>query len=956
MEEVQYIGEHLWPGVIGHLAVVGGFVSSLFACVAYFLSARPKHTESSVKWKLIGRSLFALHGISTIGLIALLFYIMSAQYYEYSYVFEHVSDELPMKYIFSAFWEGQEGSFLLWMFWHIVLGGFIAFGNRTYESPVMAVLLVVQTFIASMLLGVYVPFTDLKIGSNPTLLLRQVVDAPIFQSPDYLSLIQGKGLNILLQNYWMTIHPPTLFLGFASATIPFALAIAAMLYGDHKTKLRQLMPWSLFSAGILGLGILMGAAWAYEALTFGGYWAWDPVENMSLVPWLMLVGGLHTNLVARATGHSVRSTYLFYIFSFLLVIYSTYLVRSGALEDTSVHAFTEMGLGWQLTFFLGSLLIGSLAITAIKWKSIPAKTTEEPSYSREFWMFIGALVLVISSILITYSTSLPVINKIVQIFNPTYPGQTIQEPEAHYNRYQLWVAVLIGITSSIAIQVRYHGRNWQKNKNKILTTLGISAVIGALATFLTVYFGLKNAGTGHVILLFSAYLTLVSNIHFLWKFSKFKLKMAGAGLSHVGFALLIIGILLSGLKKSYITYNPVLSGTAIAGFNEEERRTNQTLIKKWPKFMQGYYVEFERDTTIERKRSYYVRFLDIEEEALNEDPLPGQPLPVEEEFTLSPNVIYNKEFTKIEAYNPSIKRGLTRDVFTRISGLPQQEIDREFARNFDDTLSYQMHYLSIGDTLIKNGYAFLAKTITPTESISHAVEREAGDIPVQMTMDVWDLEEKEIYTVNPAIMLRGNMTFQFFEPLDELNLRFRLGDSTLLPFLAPDRLPGAVSERISSGSLYNISGCQVELVSLNKEINHPIYEAVEGDIAISALLRVRNMNTGIVYPTEAVYLIRDSREFYLDGFIPELGMSLRFEKLYPENGNIQLTVGNWGDNGYKFPVKIAFEVPRTDFISLQAIIFPGINLVWLGSLIMLGGFFISWWVKRKQSGQVTPQI
>ncbi|MEJ7682188.1 MAG: cytochrome c biogenesis protein CcsA [Segetibacter sp.] len=103
---------------------------------------------------------------------------------------------------------------------------------------------------------------------------------------------------------------------------------------------------------MLGVGIMMGAAWAYESLTFGGYWAWDPVENASLVPWLVMVAGLHTNLIYRSTGYSLKSTYAFYVLSFLLILYSTFLTRSGVLGDTSVHAFTDLGMNVQLYLFL----------------------------------------------------------------------------------------------------------------------------------------------------------------------------------------------------------------------------------------------------------------------------------------------------------------------------------------------------------------------------------------------------------------------------------------------------------------------------------------------------------------------------------------------------------------------------------------------------------------------------
>ena len=194
--------------------------------------------------------------------------------------------------------------------------------------------------------------------------------------------------------------------------------------------MKPVFPWALFSGAILGTGILMGGAWAYEALSFGGYWAWDPVENMSLVPWIILIAGIHGNLIARSTGYSIKSTYLFYLLTFVFIVYSTFLTRSGILGDTSVHAFTEMGLETQLILFLGFFTLGSLLLYFIKLRQIPAPEKEESSGSKEFWIFIGSLVLIFSAVLITVSTSLPVYNKIRQIFDPNFIGRVITDPRA----------------------------------------------------------------------------------------------------------------------------------------------------------------------------------------------------------------------------------------------------------------------------------------------------------------------------------------------------------------------------------------------------------------------------------------------------------------------------------------------------------------------------------------------
>ena len=177
--------------------------------------------------------------------------------------------------------------------------------------------------------------------------------------------------------------------------------------------------------------------------------AWDPVENMSLVPWIILLAGIHTNLVARSTGYSIKSTYLFYLLAFPMILYSTFLTRSGILGDTSAHAFTEMGLEWQLVAFVGTFLVMGLAFYAAKAKTIPAPVKEEGGTSKEFWMFIGALVLLFSSVLITVGTSLPVYNAIASFFNESHVDITITDQEEHHNKYQMWIAVFIGFLSGL---------------------------------------------------------------------------------------------------------------------------------------------------------------------------------------------------------------------------------------------------------------------------------------------------------------------------------------------------------------------------------------------------------------------------------------------------------------------------------------------------------------------------
>ena len=189
---------------------------------------------------------------------------------------------------------------------------------------------------------------------------------------------------------------------------------------------------------------MLGAAVAYDSLSVGGYWAWDPVAHASLVPWLVLVAGLHTNLIYKNTGYSLRPTYFFYICSFSLILYSTFLTRSGILGDTSVHAFTDLGMNVQLLLFLLVFFLPAMFLYFKNYKNIPTIRKEEQTYSREFWMFIGSLVLFLAGMVIIAKTSTPVVNKLF--------GTNIAPPEDAefaYNQIQIFVAIVIRLLTAI---------------------------------------------------------------------------------------------------------------------------------------------------------------------------------------------------------------------------------------------------------------------------------------------------------------------------------------------------------------------------------------------------------------------------------------------------------------------------------------------------------------------------
>lgn len=945
--EINYIGEHLLPGQIGQIAIIASFVASLLAAASFFIAMRRSEEVDFKSWRYLGRTAFTVHGIGVFTIIGLIFYIMVNQYYEYYYVFNHVNEDLPFQYIFSAFWEGQEGSFLLWMFWHVVLGFVLIFTARQWESPVLGVISLVQVFTGSMLLGLYFGFGDdpIKIGSNPLILLRDAVEAPIFSDINYLEKIKGTGLNPLLQNYWMTIHPPTLFLGFASTVVPFAFAMAGLLTNQHKAWLKPALPWSLFSAAILGIGILMGGAWAYEALSFGGYWAWDPVENMSLVPWLVLLAGVHTHLIAKSTGYSIRSTYVFYLLTFVLILYSTFLTRSGVLGDTSVHAFTEMGLEWQLVIFISTFVLLGFIPYFVKYQQVPAPKKEEALASKEFWMFIGSLVLLFSAIMITASTSLPVYNKIRQFFDPAFVGQVISDPVEHYNKYQLWIAVFMALLSGGVQFLRWREPNWSKNASKFFIHTAIALGGAAILTWLTSLW-IETFAWQYSVLLYTGYFTVISNVDYAISVMRGNLKGAGSALSHVGFGLMLVGVIASGLNQFHISTNPFAQRGLIS---EERLGKNIMLFKGIPMFMSGYKVTYVDDQFEGNNRRYQVNFQKMEEDGR-----------ITEEFNLYPTALYDNKLTKVAAYNPDTKHYLSKDIFTHIASIAQSEADVEFARQQEDSLNYKPYLVNnssetilldtvpIRDTqIVRRHYVQLQEVVTKVEDHPDYVPQE-GDIAVGLRLQLQDDERDSVFTATPISVLRGPYMYTYPVHVQELALKVRVNEDLFRSLFPAEEELDYQIYALKRQEQFELGEFVVEFSGFNREVSHPMYQAQEGDIAVGAFLRVyKKDQPEEVATAQPVFFIRGNQPNNLKDQISKWGLHFRFNGLDPRTEAIELLAARTEPIESAVPVDIAYA-PRTDFLVLESIVFPGINFFWLGSILMMLGLLTAMFYRLKR--------
>lgn len=926
---MNYLNEHLLPGQIGHFFVLLSFVSALLATVAFAFSTNRRETSEAGSWQKIGRWAFGLHGLATFAVIGCLFYLLVNKYYEYQYAYSNISDDLPTKYVFSAFWKEQQGSFLLWMFWHVILGGILIWKAKNWESPVLAVVSAAEVFIASMILGIYTPIG--KIGATPFSLLRDIMNAPIFQQSDYLSKISGTGLNPLLQNYWMTIHPPTLFLGFASTVVPFAFTIAALWTRNHKDFVKTVLPWALFSGAILGTGILMGGAWAYEALTFQGYWAWDPVENMSLVPWLVLVAGIHTNLVAKATGYSIKSTHWFYLLSFGLILYSTFLTRSGILGDTSAHAFTEMGLAPQLTIFIFAFFLPGAILLILRGKDIDSPKKEEETASREFWMFLGSLVLLFSVILMAGATSLPVWNKIMTYFQPDYAGVVIKDQAEHHNRYQLWIAVFIGLFSAFAQFLRYGEANFSAWSKKILKHVGGSALVAAALT-VGILQSLEANAWQYWLMLFTGVFTLVSNLDYAIFFLRKNLKAAGSAVSHLGFGVLVLGILFTGLNRYHISTNKFIMAGLIEGFTEEDEMKNVSLLKESPMPLAENWEATYLSDTIERQTRFFT---------VNFKKMDGVGGYTGENFTVAPNVMYDRQFTKIAASNPDTKHFLGRDIFTSIAALPPSQIDAESARAAEDSLQFEKYAGKIGDTIFTKRHFVVIESLE-RQPKSKDYTPQKGDIAFAANLKFGVADTNQTWAARPIIVFRENSVVAFPEQLNELGVKVRLTEQlSERVFDLKNELKFEPFD-LKPGGEFLFKNYKIRLVSIEKEVNHPLYQPQEGDLAVAARLEI-TAPSGKKTTAAPVYLIRQSRQFNINDELLAEGLHFQFQKINPATDNMTIAVAQGNETSRHIPLEIAENVKRSDFIVLEAVVIPGIKLVWLGSILMMLGLAMGAW-------------
>ncbi|TAE66830.1 MAG: cytochrome C biogenesis protein [Bacteroidetes bacterium] len=760
-------------GDAGHLSVIIAFVSAFVSALSYGIAQHLENKQQNLNtnhWYKLGKNAFFLHALAVLSIVIILFDIIYNHRYQYHYAWDHSSNFLQVQYMVACFWEGQEGSFLLWLFWHVCLG-FIILRNKFWEKSVMTIFMSVQFFLASMILGVMI--FGIKIGSDPFILLKDAMpDLPIYKTNPNFVPEDGSGLNALLQNYWMVIHPPTLFLGFATSLVPFAFCMAGLWLNKTSEWIKPALKWSLFSAGILGLGIMMGAYWAYETLNFGGYWNWDPVENAVYIPWLVMVGAIHTlNMYQREkTSLALKISIILVVSAFILILYSTFLTRSGILGNASVHSFTDLGLSGQLLLYLLFFLFGSIILMILKWKKIEGKKKEVELYGADFWIFLGAMTLVLASIQVLMTTSIPVFNKILEVFyiksNVALPADQI----AHYTKFQLWAGFFVALFAGTG-QFFW----WKRiNKENILNIFAIPLIVTFLSSaVLMIAAGVQNFA--FIMLLTACIYAFVSNSMILiMMLRKKQIHLSGGAIAHLGVALMLLGILFSAGYSNIISKN-VTGKIYNKDWKNEDNADNVLLWLNQPAPMssrfqityKGDYVEAKNFPHFIKKTSL-IAINNQERMVLAKEDISfegktyfkkGDKVEIFPEntyykvdyrdkntgkiFSLYPRGQVNPQMGGLLA-SPDIFKEWTQDLYTHVSSIPDPTKERGWSPDEERTAK-------IGDTLILNDYFVVfdsKKPVAPQELKQELrlLGQESGEfMGVQATLRVLNKENKTIY-------------------------------------------------------------------------------------------------------------------------------------------------------------------------------------------------------------------
>lgn len=810
-----------------------------------------------------------LFGMAAVALVDLLHLFLTDQF-QFSYVASYSSRDLsnswPHFFKLSALWGGQQGTFLMWLVFGLILGFWVKSRARENEGWVMFFYILGQTFLLV-----------LTIVSNP------------FQRLDFVPP-DGQGLNPLLQNYWMQIHPPIVFVGFASACIPFAFAMASLASNKYDGWVRQTMPWVIFTVVTLGFGIFLGGYWAYETLGWGGYWAWDPVENASLIPWLVSIALLHGMVVEKSRGTWRRTNLFLAISLFLMIIYGTFLTRSGVLADFSVHSFVDLGynnLLWASIVVIGLISYGLWAYRAHRMKVTSSTGTE--ILSQEFSTFLAMVLLVPFTMLVLFWTSFPLVTSIMSrlpLLSKIAPAPAAID-SGSYNMVGIVFALIFSTIMGFNALLGWKSTDKDVLKRKVIAPVVIAFVVSTLI----ILFGFariaefwSDSGDARVtakvvimtVLYFLFFLTatfsFITNLVFLINRWKKSVISAGGYITHLGFSLLLIGIIISstfgtssklavpeGDNRSALGYDITFTGTA---------RTAPTEETAYFELAAGDDTVYAHSVSKEVRRGQQIQY----------------------------------------ARTPHIKKFLTHDLYLSLENLADPNVGE--TRPFE--LRQGESRIEMGYTIIFDGYESDAEARRLAEAQPENFQLAKGE---SHTLDGMKITFQEFDMGEHQDEMAGGIGIR-------LKVDFRGKTETVTPFYRPVHGREFVSqpEILPSGGFVWVAGIRADIgsavLSYARDIKPP-------DLEVGIIVKVvAGTDTATVRPI----------------FNPSEGNGDKAVVALPDGSSLHLLDVRATDDLAHFMLDPA-KLPLTASIQLSTK--PMINLVWLGFLTMVAGAVVA---------------
>lgn len=620
------------------------------ACKALVILAAILYAISAISWyvspkvaalKKVGAWSFTAAGASLILTFLGLATLFVQNRFEFEYVWGHADTKNAIPYRIAGIWSGQEGSFLLWGVCAAVFGLLTVRATQHYRRWF--------TIVYALFLGA-------------------IANILAFESPFNLNLFEGKpfvpvdgmGLAPSLQNYWVTIHPPTIFLGFGSLTVLFALAMAALVERDLENWIPIVRPWAIVSATLVGVGLCMGGFWAYETLGWGGFWMWDPVENVSFVPWCFVVAFLHGVIVQSTRKTWKISNTLMASLPFLAFVYGTFLTRSGLLSEASVHSFAEMDrsalkllIAAMSAAFIG--FFGIWGIRAFQAKKA-AMHADEPGglFRREVFYLSGALLLILMGLATAIGMSVPMFMSLAGD-----KPKVVEEGLYHQVLPYIFIPLMLfmAVTPFVSWRAMRPKEFWGRVYSLACLAIGLTGItlflavitpaksVINLAPTLTM-FGSRVKGLWFLLILVGVcYMVLAANT---WRIVElFKRSKMGtmSFLSHAGIAILMAGLIIS------------------RGF---EQHDETVVMKDHPGRLLGYEVHYAGMTSNLNDRNNQVLF------ELRDPHKKGELV-----FTASPGLYNVKQGEQTNSMVwPHIQRGIFHDVYVSL-GPPQDQASQD---------------------------------------------------------------------------------------------------------------------------------------------------------------------------------------------------------------------------------------------------------------------------------------